>query len=752
MHNTSSADDDKVEDATENQTACGSGRIYTTPVNKIDKVAHIDNYMSPNQPTDCSAIPFQQHKVKGKLKELRFQSVWFHNYPWLHYDNSIQGVVCFSCCKAQRNGLLQLAKCAEATFTSTGFSNWKKALTKFQQHQSSSTHRLSVAQLAHVGVQGSVNALLSEQVTQDQLVALKCMKAIFTSIKYLARQGLAIRGGEADSGNFRELLLLRSCDIPELKAWIEKKTNFTSPERQNEILKMFAHNILRNICCTIKAESKTFSIIIDGTQDVAGIEQESICLRYVDRDFQPHEVFLGFYQSNDTTGQGTANIVKDALLRLDLSLDNLRFQTYDGAASMSGTYNGCQAIIKKEQPLALYVHCGAHVTHLVASSASFSVPLVRDALQLVQDLGNLYKSSGKIKSIFQRGNEDFDMTGGNQHEVFETLKPLCPTRWLSRCAAVMPILAQYAHVIKSLTTSSEELTGETAIRASSLAKRFQDASVLLGLEMAMKVLPLLEKLNKSLQSPTMTVCGMMNAVACLKDEFQRMRSDSEFLDLIRRVNAIVDELELEPLRLPRQKKVPARYTGQAADHVATTIDDHFRPKYFELMDNTILQLEQRFSAPDLQTYGLMETVLVSSKITAEAEVMLKQYPEIQLDYLKAELDIFHRNFKRKLTSVSQIVEHTRTLSKEVQSYVPSVMALLHLLLLCPASSAQAERSFSSLRRLKTWLRNTMSQKRLNFVAVCHIHQTILDRIDTDALLKDFVQQSDIRQKIFGMMT
>ncbi len=85
------------------------------------------------------------------------------------------------------------------------------------------------------------------------------------------------------------------------------------------------------------------------------------------------------------------------------------------------------------------------------------------------------------------------------------------------------------------------------------------------------------------------------------------------------------------------------------------------------------------------------------------------------------------------------MKHTRTLSEEVRSFVPLVMVLIHLLLLCLASLAQAEHSFSSLRRLKTWLRSTLSQQRLNFVAVCHIHQAILNLIDTDALLKDFVR-------------
>jgi len=102
-----------------------------------------------------------------------------------------------------------------------------------------------------------------------------------------------------------------------------------------------------------------------------------------------------------------------------------------------------------------------------------------------------------------------------------------------------------------------------------------------------------------------------------------------------------------------------------------------------------------------------------------------------------------------LTSLTQVVTHARTLKKEVRNLFLSVMALICLLLLCPASSAEAERSFSSLRHLKTWLRSTMTQERLNSVAVCHIHQDLLHRIDMDAIMCDFVSHSEIRKNIFG---
>ena len=48
-----------------------------------------------------------------------------------------------------------------------------------------------------------------------------------------------------------------------------------------------------------------------------------------------------------------------------------------------------------------------------------------------------------------------------------------------------------------------------------------------------------------------------------------------------------------------------------------------------------------------------------------------------------------------------------------------VVNVVHILAVIPATSCSAERSFSALRRLKTYLRNTMGQQR-----VSNVHHTI----------------------------
>ncbi len=111
------------------------------------------------------------------------------------------------------------------------------------------------------------------------------------------------------------------------------------------------------------------------------------------------------------------------MIRLNLPLSQLRGQTYDGAANMSGRMQGVQAHLKKDQPLAVYVHCGPHCVNLIIQATCVSSPIIRDAMHLVHELGVLFNQSGKFKAIFTA-------TVKSDHSYPHTsLKPLCPTRW-----------------------------------------------------------------------------------------------------------------------------------------------------------------------------------------------------------------------------------------------------------------------------------------------------------------------------------
>ena len=96
----------------------------------------------------------------------------------------------------------------------------------------------------------------------------------------------------------------------------------------------------------------------------------------------------------------------------------------------------------------------------------------------------------------------------------------------------------------------------------------------------------------------------------------------------------------------------------------------------------------------------------------------------------------------------QTVQEAETIiadmSAECRAMFQQVETLVRLLLVVPASSAEAERSFSALRRLKTWLRSTMTQSRLTHVCVLHVHNEL---VDTDLLLFTVTLRKSLYEKM-----
>ena len=83
----------------------------------------------------------------------------------------------------------------------------------------------------------------------------------------------------------------------------------------------------------------------------------------------------------------------------------------------------------------------------------------------------------------------------------------------------------------------------------------------------------------------------------------------------------------------------------------------------------------------------------------------------------------------------------------------NVGQFLRLLLASPASCCQAERSFSALRRVKTWLRNTMKQEgELNHVMLCQVHRERLAHVkarDVAASLLHLFKTQKVENAILG---
>ena len=103
---------------------------------------------------------------------------------------------------------------------------------------------------------------------------------------------------------------------------------------------------------------------------------------------------------------------------------------------------------------------------------------------------------------------------------------------------------------------------------------------------------------------------------------------------------------------------------------------------------------------------------------------------------------------KKVTLISTLCDAMNSITSS-KKMLSEVYKLLRILLTIPITSATAERAFSALRRLKNYLRSTMTQPRLNNMMLLHIHKDLTDNIDVLQVAKEFVQVNDRRSNYFG---
>ena len=71
---------------------------------------------------------------------------------------------------------------------------------------------------------------------------------------------------------------------------------------------------------------------------------------------------------------------------------------------------------------------------------------------------------------------------------------------------------------------------------------------------------------------------------------------------------------------------------------------------------------------------------------------------------------------------------------------PVLVRVLQISMTISVSSAKCERSFSTLKRIKTYLRSSMSEQRLTDLAVLSIERDISDSLDLENVVDAFAQK------------
>ena len=123
--------------------------------------------------------------------------------------------------------------------------------------------------------------------------------------------------------------------------------------------------------------------------------------------------------------------------------------------------------------------------------------------------------------------------------------------------------------------------------------------------------------------------------------------------------------------------------------------------------------------------------------------------DIDAPTLQTQLQVLSANVSEKVTNVHDIIAYLRKLSSAEQRLLSAVIVVIKLILVLPATNASSERSFSAMRRIKSYLRSTMSQGRLNHIMVLSVHKDLTDKLNLVDVANDFVSASENRLRVFG---
>lgn len=567
------------------------------------------------------------------------------------------------------------------------------------------------------------------------------LKKVIEIIKLLSRQNIPLRGhrdhGELaanrdiNEGNFREFLRFQAFVLSDstLRRHLEngaKNATFLSPDTQNEIITICGNIIQKTIVDRVN-NAKSFSILADETTDASNAETLSLSVRFIE-ECKVYEYFLGFVQLTELTGKGIAEAILKYLKDVGLDLQYLRGQGYDGARAMSGVARGVQAVVKALYPKAEYVHCWAHVLNLGVSSAS-STSCVSAAVELIKEITIYVTNSPKISELLKQNIREIQSLSDSGRSKLITF---CATRWTERHRAIQ----RFEQLLVAVVKYFKQVASMPSIdrnKATFFLHNLLNYEFVFVLIMLNEFTSLLIGVSAQLQqvSVDLLVCHqkICSTIVTIKDaQTDRKLFDKIYNDTFSKVidigflNENSSASEIAHL-------IPFDSTFQSPREY------YFNTIYLPYLKELENQLHDRFNPHMKQLFYLQR--FVPSYFTDDLspiKTVFALYEDDLTCVSETEFMAEYRSWRSQFRD-QEVVKPANALDALAvcnAKFEPNIYKVLQIFATLPVTTAMAERSFSTLRRLKTYLRSTMTGDRLTALALLNIHETM--EVDTDEVV------------------
>lgn len=358
-------------------------------------------------------------------------------------------------------------------------------------------------------------------------------------------------------------------------------------------------------------------------------------------------------------------------------------------------------------------------------SRSNKIQSVRNAIGTIHEIIKFFNVSAKRNFILKK------------HLGYQ-LTSHCVTRWIERHDSVLQFINDLPIILKSLTEISTWYDISTSSKANSLCKTIQDSEFVMCIFSLNDIMCLTRPLSILLQTKNLDLFSATTKIKELREVLSTKRNDANqcFNIIYNNVVEMMSKLGTE-LKLPRTTK---RQTYR--NNIEVNPDDsqgYWRISiYIPILDEVIKDFDNRFSSDNMQCFNLnflmplnlMKCFKNTEQLNQSIKDISNQYSELFGESifsieqkLKGELNLFENKLKSD-TDLTTITSAITFLDKLDCDYFPVFSLFIKILITLPISIATAERSFSSLRLLKTWLRSRMSEEMLTALDLLYIHKNI----------------------------
>ena len=558
------------------------------------------------------------------------------------------------------------------------------------------------------------------------------------------------------------------------------KLSFMSKSIQNTLIDIISKEIVAEIVTLIE-NCLSWAVIADTTPDVARHEQLSLCVRT--GEVSEHLLFC--IRVDATTAEELLKSIAGELKRLEIPFTDLVAQTYDGASNMSGKYNGLQARFKEfAGEHVIFVHCYAHTLNLVLSDAATAS---LDIAKLFDNLQSVYVMFSKSQPVSELFIECQIEKGLEVH----SLKRINTVRWSAREFCLNMFLKQYEGVMLTLEKVKEkrEIDADRRSSADGLLKSFSTKQFLASAYLFKEIFNITGPLSRTLQGVNID----FGKALILLDTALKQLEDLKAEVIIENVENDFEEIEWEKKRVVRKKRMPGEKAKDdqpidpeakwrkdvfrvALDSVTSGLTDRFADSRHVLEAFTVFspgsfqefhkkfptskQVEEKVSE-FCKTYKINSTLCANelfSFAAAFGRLMEKEIlrpdnnthetQETDSDLSSEdEFDEFENNAnqkERKQKREKTFIDCLKLLTDQrynLSDAYPTLVRVYGIAVAIPITSCSAERSFSTLKRVKTRLRSTMHQERLEGLLLMSIERKILLKIDKEKIIDKLAKTS-----------